>query len=142
MGQKAASFFVGITGRAARQVKHAGLAEHARIEKLEKGPKLAQVIFHGSAAERQTMIAAQEARHPRAGLAPSHIVGQPTAEREAIEKLHPAQTFALVIAQTSNKTGWLRGGFNTLKLAQLLAHAGEGRVAAGLGFRSQQRVEQ
>src|SRR5207253_10879279 len=83
----------------------------------------------------------QQSKH-LSGLAHPHIVRQAAAEREAAEKLDPAQALPLVIAQATHKTRRLRGASNALKQAQFVAHAGESLVAASLGLCGQQGIEQ
>ena len=56
-----AGIFIGIAHGPAGQFEDAGGAQHAGIQKLEQGPQLAQMVFHGRAAQRQTVASAQQA---------------------------------------------------------------------------------
>ncbi len=53
----------------------------------------------------------QQSQH-LGGLAHAHIVGQAAAEAKAAEEIHPAQPFALVIAQLADEACGLRGGLH------------------------------
>ena len=57
--QDAPRGYVGITPHPAENRR---AAEHARVEKLKQAPKLAQMVFHGRAAQRQSVIGLQQAR--------------------------------------------------------------------------------
>ena len=63
-------------------------------------------------------------------------------KREAAQELHPAQALALVIAQAGPRSRRAARRHRRPETAQLLAHAGEGLVAAGLGLGGQQGIEQ
>ena len=84
-----------------------------------------------------------EHRQHLRGLADAHIVGQAAAEAELAQELHPAEAFALVIAQLADEARRLRRRASTpWKVAQLLADAREHLVDVDFGLRRQQRVEQ
>ena len=83
----------------------------------------------------------QDGQHLRR-LADAHIVRQAAAEAELAQELHPAQAFALVIAQLSDEARGLRRGLHAVEGAHAFAHALEHLVDAHLGLGRQQRIQQ
>ena len=109
----------------------AGVVEHAQLRREARRLLLPvedqrprhhhQRRRHRGVPPARVGAAGLQQRQHLGGLAHAHVVGQAAAEGEAPQEVHPAQALALVIAQLPDETLRLRGGGDTLKLAEFLA---------------------